>query len=150
MQDLFYPAGQNNVGGLFQIWFVPIVGIASMSGVNVTFRAGYDWLTCYGTEGSKGYTEEEEDSDQGPVFTITIEGFLPGDTLDRRRSLAEMVRHRFLINMIDNSGLVRRAGTLTEGLQLKYKFATGQLPGDRRGATLTFFGQLSVPPPVIN
>lgn len=146
MTDLTFEGG-NNIGGNALLRFAPVAGIASLaSPVAVpTFRAGFRWFDCYGTQGSKDVDENEEETDNGPVWSVKVSLFLPGDSAVRRLALADLVRHRFLLEVEDNVGLRRRIGTLSEPMQLSYNFKTGGPMAERRGAGLTFRGNLTAP-----
>lgn len=156
MTDLLFSTGVNNLGGNFLIRFVPVAGIASMlppatSGPSTqpTFKTGFRWFLCYGTEGSKTIDEQQSDSDQAPVWTVQVATFLPGDSAEVRQTLAELVRHRFVLEVEDNVGVIRRIGKPAENLSLSYGFKTGGALGDRKGAVLTFSGQLTSPIPIV-
>lgn len=150
MTDLLFTPS-NNIGGSLLLKFAPVAGIQAMSApaTSVQFRTGYRWYAAYGTPGTKGFEEDEEETDNGPVWTVRLTAFLPGDSAERRQALAEMVRHRFVVEVEDNAGLRRRVGSLAEPLQFSYKFTTGEQTADRRGATLTFRGSLTRPALVV-
>ncbi|WP_119669712.1 hypothetical protein [Fibrisoma montanum] len=157
MTDLYFIGG-NNIGGNDLVRFVPVVGIASMPipatdgplSDPVLFKLGYTWFTLYGTQGTKSYVEDEQEDDNGPVWSVSISVFFPGDSALVRGQLREMSDHRFVVEVQDNTGLWRRVGTLTEPLTFKYRFTTGDQPGDRRGSTITFSGNLLRPAPIIS
>lgn len=115
-----------------------------------TFRAGYRWFSCYGTEGTKNYQEQENIDDNGPLWSVSFSLFLPGDDADRRRALADMARHRFVLEVEDNTGLRRRIGTLTETLEFTISFGIDAAMGGRRGYTLSFKGTFTDAPPIIS
>ncbi|WP_139361580.1 hypothetical protein [Spirosoma sp. 209] len=142
---LFEPV--DNPGGNCLVRFVPVIGVSAISTVNgpVSFRSGYRWLTCYGTDGTIGFEEDQEETDNGPIWNVSIDGWLPGDSPQRRQLLADLVRYRFMVEVEDYAGLVRRAGTLEQALSFRYQFSTGKQLGDRRGTQLTFSGQLTKP-----
>ena len=156
MTDLLFASGESNIGGVLSIRFVSVVGIDTMpepaaTGPSTppTFRSGFRWLTCYGTAGTKTYDEKQEADDNGPLWSVTISAFLPGDSAERRAELKQLVRHRFVVEIEDNTGLRRRIGTPVESLALSYRFRTGGPMGDRRGAQLEFSGSLTAPPAVV-
>lgn len=155
MTDLLFD-NANNIAGNFQIRFVPVVGIQALPTPAIggpttapTFRAGYRWFLAYGTEGSKNYQEQENRSDNGPLWDVSISLFLPGDGADRRRVLAEMAPHRFVLEIEDNTGLRRRVGTLLETLEFSYSFGVDAQVGGKRGCTLSFKGSFTQPPPIL-
>jgi len=158
MMDLNY-AGGDNPAGIYLIRCVPVVGVKSLptpatggpmevAGPPV-FHPGYAWLQLYGTEGTKTYAEEEEETDNGPIWSVSVGLFLPNDSSLVRSNLSQMARHRYILECQDNSGQWRRLGTQVESLQLKYKFSIGAQVSDRRGATLTFSGTLTQIPPMV-
>lgn len=159
MTDLNY-AGGDNPAGIYLIRCAPVVGVQSLptpatGGPMVVlgppvFYPGYAWLQLYGTEGTKTYSEEEEETDNGPLWSVSVGLFLPGDSAQQRRSLSDMARHRYILECQDNMGLWRRLGTRKETMQLKYKFGIGGQVGDRRGATITFSGALTQMPPMVS
>jgi hypothetical protein len=156
MTDMLFSTGVNNPGGNYLIRFVPVAGIQSMpapatSGPSTvaSFKTGFRWFQVYGTEGSKTVDEQEDDSDQGPVWSVKVVTYLPGDSSELRQQLADMVRHRFVLEVEDNTRVIRRIGTPIESFQLSYSFKTGGAMAERRGATLTFKGQLTAPAPIL-
>lgn len=151
MTDLLY-APTDNVGGLHLIRFVPVVGIqptpATGRPTTPTFRAGYRFYNVYCTPFSARYEESSEETDNGTVYTVTIEGFWPAAGSDADRVLLdELTRHRFLVETTDLSGTLRLVGTSREPLAFRYQFRSGSQPGDRRGYVLTWTGSLLAPPP---
>ena len=149
MTDLTFEGG-NNPGGNCVLRFAPVAGIASIASplTQPVFRTGYRWFDAYGSEGTKEVDETQDETDNGPTWNVKISLFLPGDSVQRRGALAELVRHRFILEVQDNAGLYRRIGTLTECLQFSYSFRTGGAMAQRRGAQLTFRGTLSTQPPI--
>lgn len=155
MTDLLY-AGGDNPGGLFSIRFVPVVGVQSLplpaAGTVAsppTFRTGYGWLKAYGTVFTADFDEADTVTDNGHTYSISLELFLPGDSAQRRAQLSTMTAHRFIVEFDDNTGLVRRVGTIVESLQLTTKFSSGKQLADKRGHTLTFSGVLTSPAPIV-
>jgi hypothetical protein len=154
MTDLLFD-GANNIAGNFLIRFVPVAGVSSLplpapfgptAGVlpaGPTFLPNFRWFTAYGTDQTKDVIEDESDTDSGPLWDVSIEFYLPGDSAARRLNLAEMARHRFLVAVEDNMGVKRLFGTLTEPLRFSYKFQVPKQIGDRRGAFITFRGTLT-------
>lgn len=156
MTDLLFETGSTNIGGSLLIRFAPVAAISQLpppapSGPSTppTFRAGFRWYSCYGTEGTKPFDEEQSQSDNGPVWAVKVQAFLPGDSAGLRQALRELSRHRFVLELEDNVGLLRRIGTLIENLELTYSFTTGAAMGDRRGFKLVFSGSLSAPSPIL-
>lgn len=158
MTDLLF-AGGNNIAGLFKIRCAPVAGILTLPlpapagpiqvSTGPTFAQGYAWYTIYGTEGTKDYSEEQQMTDNGPVWAVKLSLFLPGDSADNRGSLLEMTHHRFVVECQDNLGLWRRVGTKEQNLELSYRFGTDAAAGGRRGNWLTFSGQLTAPAPFV-
>ncbi|QIP14721.1 hypothetical protein G8759_19930 [Spirosoma aureum] len=156
MTDLTFDNG-NNIAGNSLIRFVPVVGIQALptpatGGLTTapTFQAGYRWFTCYGTEGTKNYQEQQSMDDNGSLWSITVSLFLPGDDQIRRRALADMTRHRFILEVEDNAGLMRRVGTMTETLEFNYTFGIDAQMGGRRGYTLSFKQSFTEAPPLLH
>ncbi|GAB3958218.1 hypothetical protein GCM10028805_52120 [Spirosoma harenae] len=158
MTDLLF-AGGNNTAGLFQVRCAPVVGFSTFplpapSGPiqinsNPTFSEGFAWYTIYGTEGTKDYQEEQQNTENGPVWAVKFSLFLPGDSAALRGSLSEMVHHRFVIEVQDNVGIWRRIGTPEQNLELSYQFAINAAAGGRRGYVVAFSGQMTNPPPYV-
>ena len=147
MNDIVYDHTADNLGGGYRVRFAPVAEIAAMPTVAgaVTFRAGGRWAEVYGTDNSKNFGEDASETDNGPVWAVKINLFLPGDGAAIRAMLADMMRHRQVVEAQDNNGLWRRAGTLTEPMSFSYKFTTGDEVPDRRGAVLTWAGSLLTP-----
>lgn len=155
MTDLNYEEA-NNPGGNTLVRFVPVGGVTALPPVSSpvtqgppTFRTGWRWFNLYGTLHTKTYDEEEGYNDNGPLWNVTISVFLPADSPLIRQTLAEMSPHRFVVEVTDSAGMLRRAGNLIEHLEMKYKFGTGAQMADRRGATITFTGVFTRPVPVV-
>ncbi|GAB3956697.1 hypothetical protein GCM10028805_47360 [Spirosoma harenae] len=158
MTDLNFQGG-NNIAGLFQVRCAPVVGILTFplpapsgpiqTSEQPTFSEGFAWFSIYGTEGTKDYQEEQQMTENGPVWAVKLSLYLPGDSPLNRSSLDEMVRHRFIIEVQDNLGLWRRIGTPEQNLELTYQFGISAAAGGRRGTVLTFSGQLTSPSPFV-
>lgn len=149
MTDLNYDP-VNNIGGLYRIRFVPVAGITpTLATGTPNFRDGFRFYTAYGTESTRLYEERQSTSDNGPIWDLTVSAFLPGDNPERRTQLAEMVRHRFIIQCEDNNGLLRQVGSYDQPLELSYQFVTGKAVSDLRGYALTFRGSLSQAPAIL-
>ncbi|OIN59797.1 hypothetical protein [Arsenicibacter rosenii] len=149
MNDLNFTPGSANTGGVFLLRFAPLDSITAI-GTEVTFAAGARWLSCYGSEGSLSWEEQQKDTDNGPVWELSVQAFLPGDSAAIRARLAAMTTRRFVLECEDNEGLVRRAGAVGAGLTFSYSFSPGANPGERRGNRITFAGQLTAPPDLID
>lgn len=150
MTDLLY-APADNLGGLHLIRFVPVVGLQPTPATGrptvVQFLAGFRWLNAYCSPFSGRYDEESNETDNGTVYSVTVEGFWPGAGSDADRlQLDELTRHRFVVEATDLSGSLRLIGTTRTPLTFIYKFRTGTQPGDRRGYVLSWTGQLMAPP----
>lgn len=157
MMDLLFPDGQSNTAGVYLLRFGLLATISSMpypSGGSVTgsisFQDGSRWYNVYGSDYSKTYDEERQLTDNGPVYTVTVGCFFPGDSAAVRSQLDWMGFHRFLLECEDNEGLLRRIGSPQEGLTFAYTYSSGNQPGDRRGYTLKWTGQFSAIPPVVS
>ena len=155
MTDLLY-TGADNVGSLIALRFAPVGWLQSLpllaegqAGVAV-FKDTYSWREAYGSPETKQYEEIQEDSDHGPVWSVTFGLFLPGDSPARRGQLAQMTRLKFVVEGLDMQNLRRRGGTFTEGLTMSYNYKSGGSVSDRPGYTIKFTGQLTAPPPIVS
>ena len=159
MTDLLY-AGGNNIAGLFLVRCAPVAGILTLplpapagpltvSGAP-TFRTGFGFVSIYGTEATKAYEENMDESDNGEVWSVKLSLFHPSDSPAVRTSLRQMARHRFLLECQDNTGLWRRAGTKEQSMALTYRFEIDADAGGRRGYRLNFAGSMTAPPAFIN
>lgn len=157
MTDLTFGGG-NNIGGQYLLRCIPVVGVANLpipatagpiSAGAITLKSGFSWINIYGSEQTKSYNEEQAETDNGPLWSVSTSLFLPGDSAQQRTTLQQMSRHRFIVECLDNVGLWRRLGTPVEGLSFAYKFAVGAAAADKRGAVLTFSGTLTQIPPII-
>ena len=150
MTELVYSYG-NSVGGIRQIRCAPVAGIESSTAAGaLSFLTGYGWISLYGTDFTKSYSEESERTDNGDLWTVSTGLFFPGDSADVRALIAQLKAFdRYLIGCQDNHGLWRRLGSVVESLTMSYKFGIGPNVGDRRGYTISFAGTLTSCPPIL-
>lgn len=158
MTDLLFAGGDNHAGQ-HHIRCVPVVGVETaptpattgpITAGALTFFEGWSWINLYGTFQTKSYSEDESLTDNGPLWAVSASLFLPGDSAEQRATLQTMSPHRFIVECQDNHGIWRRLGTRTEPLSFSYKFGIAANLGGQRGATLSFAGNLTRVPPLIN
>ncbi|MGB4775712.1 MAG: hypothetical protein WBP45_11095 [Daejeonella sp.] len=117
----------------------------------VQFSAGNAFLKIYCIENKLGYSEEETDTANGPVWKVSIKGVVRGDSKELRKAFSEMAFYRdFIVKVKDNNMLTRLVGNLSETLDFKYKMMNGDSMGDLRSYSFEFYGEFTRCPPIYN
>jgi hypothetical protein len=112
----------------------------------VQLETGWTWTGIYCTPGTLNYEVTQEMTDNGPLYTHTITGFVPDDDRSRAIDLASLMSfRRHLVRFTDNSGCRRLLGTPVEGLELTYAAATGEDVPNDRGYTVRLQGVTTSP-----
>lgn len=97
------------------------------------------WLSLPFAGGTAQWTEDQQSSEQGDYFRVSLSALLPADSATVRGELNRMKQHRFLLR-ITRSGTVILVGTLEQPLRFDSRFDSGADGGDTRGHRCTFSG----------
>lgn len=141
-----------NPGGGRSIQIAPTFGIAALSRDELfltllNFRDGYSWLNIYTTPETLSCEITESDTDNGEIWTVTAKGFYPGDSRQAAATFYQLARmKKHIVRFVDNNGLVRVAGSVSEGLELTYQLTTDEAVSGSRGYSFTLSGTLTSPP----
>ncbi len=97
------------------------------------------WLSLPFAGGSASWSEEQQSSEQGDYYRLSLSALLPADSPAVRGELNAMRPHRYLLR-ITRSGTVLLLGTLEQPLRFESRFESGADGGDTRGHRCTFAG----------
>ena len=140
-----------NPGGGRSIQIVPTIGVDSFARVgdlvSLDFQTGYGWNLIYVTPETASFRSVHSQTDDGDIWSVEIRGFSPGDSPAKAKMVADLARFpKHLVRFVDNAGLIRIAGSPTEGLSFSYELSTDEAVAGSRGYTLTLSGTLTAPP----
>lgn len=97
------------------------------------------WFTLPFAGGSASWAEDQQPSEQGDYFRLSLSALLPADSAAVRGELNAMKQHRYLVRLTRN-GVVLLLGTLEQPLRFESRFESGADSGDTRGHRCTFTG----------
>lgn len=145
----------NNLGGLFLIEFatkdsflnIPLPSEDNTINGPVDFKNGNTWLTIESSVNGREFNEPVENTDNGPVYKISVKCFYRGIDPAVTHQLHLMNLSQFIIRVKDTNNQVRLIGNQLELLNFRYEFQTGDNPGILKGYKLEFYGDFSAPPP---
>lgn len=139
MDNLIFDGG-DNMGGARHFRFSPIENITALPDVfngmvdeAIDFAGSNDWFQGYVTEDTADFNEGGKQGPGGPILEPEFNDFFPGDTPSVRRTMADLVRHRFVVDVTDNNGRVRRMGTLDNPVRFTTDYSTGRGATNRPG-----------------
>lgn len=98
-----------------------------------------NWYTMPYAPGSGSWTEDQQDSEQGLAFRVSIGARLPADSPTVRGELNRMRQHRYILKLTRN-GAVLIIGTPEQPLRFESRFESGAEAGDNRSHRITFTG----------
>lgn len=98
-----------------------------------------DWYTMPYVAGTGSWSEDQQDSEQGDYFRITLSARLAADSPTVRGELNRMKQHRYLLRLT-REGTVILIGTPEQPLRFSSRFDSGADGGDTRAHTVTFSG----------
>lgn len=98
-----------------------------------------DWYTLPYAAATGEFSEDENITDQGTSYRVSVAAFLPSDSTTVRGQLNRMRRRRYLLRLTRGS-MVLLLGTPERGLRLSTDFKSGGDGGDNRGHRLSFTG----------
>ena len=114
----------------------PAVNSAYNQQDTVTVSGG--WLSMPLLPGTGSWIEEQQDTDQGPLFNVTVSGLLGSDGPEVREEINRMKRHRFLLRVPNRNGSKSLVGWPEQPAVLEARFDSGAGPGDTRGWRISF------------
>lgn len=130
----------DNMGGARAFRFAPIEDFTALpltvQGVIIdepSFVSGKDWYTGRVTEDSADFSEKEKRVEGVLCIESTFTGDVPGDDIPQRRNLDDIMRHHLIVDVVDNNGIWRRMGTLTNPARFFVDYGTGRTAAARNG-----------------
>lgn len=99
------------------------------------------WYTLPYVGGSGAWTEDEQNSEQGTFYRVTIAATLAGDSTTIRGELHAMRRRPYLLRLT-RSGVVLLIGTPDTPLRFESRFESGADGGDNRIHRLEWRGEI--------
>lgn len=97
------------------------------------------WYPLPYAAGSGSWSEDQQDTDQGAHFRLSINTFLPADSTVVRGEINAMRHRRFLLRLTKN-GTTTLIGSPERGLRFSSTFESGSEGGDNRGHRMQFSG----------
>jgi len=144
-----------NPGGYNAFQFIPYYNVEaypmianSQVLVPLELSPGAAWLTGYATMETLSYDEAPQRDEAGPYYTLTVSGFVPGDTQGLIDLVHQMQSQRFIVLVHDSLGKQRLVGTPRAPLDFAAAFGSGKMRADQKGFNITFSGVSTFPSPV--
>lgn len=97
------------------------------------------WYTLPYAPGSGSWNEDQEDTDQGPVFKVAISALLAASSATVRGELDRMKRRRYLLRLTRGAEVLL-IGTPEQPMSLQSRFDSGADGADTRGHRISFTG----------
>ena len=112
---------------------------------SVYFKPGGRWYNIYGTPGRLRYSCPWETTDHGRIYKPTVRVFWPSDSAAVMKAVQDTQWERYILDVVDVSGLRRLVGNASQGLTLSGEMDTNEDMGADRGYTLEWRGDLTMP-----
>lgn len=147
MEDLVFPANEDNYGGVDRFWFATEEDITGLDDLgNIQLKEGKAWNLGQGVKHSIRLTVKARIERGGVLFDILLDGEIAKYRPALETLLAEMREKRFGILVKDRNGYVLQFGRPGEWLTFKTDQKTGNLPSDRNGYRFQFEGSMKAQP----
>ena len=128
-------------GSLVRIQYAPIQNIVAygtydrvtglLSGLNVT-----DLKTAYLPVSRKALEEVQKQSDHGAYMEITVQGFIPFETVQNNRSLNLFKYLRFIVLVDMPNGITHVIGSPDNGARFSHSYNSGNVFDSVPGTTI--------------
>lgn len=149
--------GEDNMGGnrIARIappeyfTFLPAPNTYNLVELAATFDT-YNWLLLRFTMDTANFSEKETLGVGGPEWQVQFKCFVPADSLDSRNEAEAMARLKWVLEITDNNGLIRRMGDLRNPARLTIDFTTDAAVTGGRGYTFTYTWTNDRPAPVVD
>lgn len=138
----------NNLGGNFNLWFVPINEIdeyprrtANSLSINAEITTTNGWYVMeFIRQSLLGDETEKKDGNQS-VYDHLIDGFINTTDEQLLLQLEVMAKLRFVILRRTANGEIKMHGTPKQPLQFSFKHSSKSRHSDLAGIDFKFFGQ---------
>jgi len=132
MNDLTDNIPNDNLSGVRSFRFIPVVDVAfipdaisSLITGPLILKTAKRWYNGYVIQKTSNYFADSGDGPNGPFYKFSFEGYNPRISQAGSENLTEMIRYRFLLDLIDNNGNRRLVGNLKNGLSFHNKETPG-------------------------
>lgn len=128
-------------GGYCWVYFTPIENIDQWPVVNpsngmaytpITLKPGKTWFEFKVPDSERFFRESEKKTPSGPLFEITLQGYLPGNDTNQTINSAVMPMHQHVVLFKDRDGQVRFIGSPDRGADCETSYTSGDFNTSRR------------------
>lgn len=130
------------VPGISSIYALPIYNIAGIDGDKISVRDESMYFKFDFANDSESSNYKPVISDMGDLYEISIQGFLPGESVINNKLLNLIRKYRYLVIYRESDGSYRMAGNARTGLRMNLEYFSTP----NKGYRIEFFGQLLNPP----
>lgn len=126
------------VPGISSIYALPIYNIAGIDGDKISVKDEEMFFKFYFANDSEIASYKPVVSDRGDLYEISIQGFLPGESIINNKQLNLIRKYRYLVIYMESDGSYRLVGNAHTGLKMNLEY----LSSPAKGYRIEFFGQL--------
>lgn len=141
----FFEFDMESMGGVVEFNFSPIENIAVIpDAVNdcistpITFSGANIFFQGKALRDSLNFSEKQKITNAGENFITEVTGMVPKLTVPYLNIFNEMKRHRFVLLVTDNNGLLRLCGTKEKGMRFSFDQDSKNRPGLLSGFQFSF------------
>ena len=155
MNDILRPEGANP-GGIRKLEFTPKYAVAGFPDItdcaiaeDLTFKAGFRWYVIECIENTLSYDVEQNDTDNGLIYKVAIDGVLRGENAVLKKLLQNMAEtNAFYLKPTDTLGEAFLVGYGSETAKFSYKKKSGDGMAGLRSYSFKFYEEFTVSPPL--
>ena len=151
MKDINELCG-DNLGGLICFEFIPKDDVQSVPEVvdgkilkPVVLKAKKYWFKGYGTLGTMGFSEDQDNGDHGAQYNPKMSAVIPKEMAENSALYYEMRHVEFLVKYTNANGLKKLVGTIEEPLKFMASLNTGDDIPKRNQHAISFYGKTTKP-----
>jgi hypothetical protein len=140
-------------GGFYKVEFAPIEYIQEIAPFNpitgtiayINFKPGKDSFTAYITPGNRGFKEEQKTSEAGEYMEISVECFLPYESIATHLNINSLKYHKYVVVVYcptpGNEEVWRIVGDLTNPAKFSHSYNSGGGIKNVPGTNISFTWQ---------
>ncbi len=152
--EAFFDFEIESMGGNQTFLFAPTKTILSMPDVidnsiisEISFLSGCGFLEGKYIPGTLDFSEKSVPSQGGDYFSTVVSGMVPKLTKEYLNLFTQMLKQRFMLNVVDNNGSKRIVGSIRAGAKFSFEQASSTTPAGASGFKFQFTLDSPVPSP---
>ncbi|RNI27640.1 hypothetical protein EFA69_16105 [Rufibacter immobilis] len=151
MQNIVGLEGEN-LGGITRLFFIEQKNLLEQQPTDglllegtITLSPGTEWHFFIPTPYTTSFTEEEERTPHGYLYTQEVKGFRAKDNLQLAKAWLKLRGKKMVLLAIDANNQCRLIGNTEDFLMITRKLDTGSAPSIRNGYNFSFKGTSTEP-----